>query len=399
MRILLVHNYYQQRGGEDVVVDQELELLRRKGHEVELFAVTNDDIQGAWRKAVTAARLIYNPAARAALAAKLRAFRPDVVHVHNFFPLLSPSIFDACRAESVPSVMTLHNFRILCPTSTFFHDGRINERSLKHSAIWALPHRVYRASLLATAPLVVMVDFHKWARTWRRKVDVFIALTGFAKDKLIEGGLPAERIVVKGNAVRDPLGATLASDRERHGALFVGRLSEEKGIAALIEAWKEIDYPLRVAGDGPLRHLFEQAPNKNITLLGRLSRDDVYAEMRRASFLVLPSICYEMFPMSLVEAYANGLPVLASRLGGLKSLLDDNVTGLGFEPGDITDIRARVTWAATNAARMSEMGKRARAKYEALYTDEQNYANLMSVYERALARKRPLPRAATPECE
>jgi len=388
VRILFVHTYYQQRGGEDVVVDQELELLRHKGHEVELFSVTNHEINGAWRKAATAALLVYNPWAKAALLRKLRAFRPDVVHVHNFFPLLSPSIFDACRAAGVPSVMTLHNFRILCPTRTFFHAGRIQERSLKHSAIWALPHRVYRSSFLATAPLVVMIDFHKWAKTWRRKVDLFVALTEFAKSKLIEGGLPAEKIVVKGNAVADPLNGAPQDGVQRHGALFVGRLSEEKGVASLIEAWKGIDYPLRVAGDGPLRHLFDGAKSSHITLLGRLSREQVYAEMRRAAFLVLPSICYEMFPMTLAEAYANGLPVLASKLGGLKDLLDDGATGLGFEAGAIEDIRAKVGWAVANPTRMIAMGKNARAKYEALYTAERNYADLMRIYERALTQTR-----------
>jgi glycosyltransferase involved in cell wall biosynthesis len=386
VRILLVHNYYQQRGGEDVVVEQELALLRQRGHVAELYSVHNDSIQGLAQKAITGALVVYNPWAKAALAQKLREFRPDVVHVHNFFPKLSPSIFDACRVAGIPTVMTLHNFRILCPTSILFHDGEIRERSLTHSAIWALPQRVYKSSLLATLPLVAMVDIHKMLGTWKRKVDVFIALTDFAKAKFIEGGLEPDRIVVKGNAVADPLSGLTPNIGSRHGALFVGRLSEEKGIASLLVAWKGMNYPLRIAGDGPLRPLVEAAQAQNIIYLGRQSREQIYAEMQRAAFFLLPSVCYEMFPMTLAEAYANGLPVLASNLGGLKSLLDDGTTGLAFKPADPVDIRAKARWAIEHPNEMAAMGKTARARYEAQYTADQNYANLMRIYERALAK-------------
>jgi len=387
VRILLVHNYYQQRGGEDVVVEQELALLRQKGHTAELFSVHNDSIQGLGQKAITGALVVYNPWAKAALAEKLREFRPDVVHVHNFFPKLSPSVFDACRRAGIPSVMTLHNFRILCPTSILFHNGEICERSLKHSAIWALPQRVYKSSLMATLPLVAMVDIHKWLGTWKRKVDVFIALTEFAKAKFVEGGLDPGHIIVKGNAVADPLNGATPNTAKRHGALFVGRLSEEKGIASLLTAWKGMNYPLRIAGDGPLRPLVEAAQAENIIYIGSQSRDQVYAEMQRAAFMILPSVCYEMFPMTLAEAYGNGLPVLASDLGGLKSLLDDGVTGLAFKPADPADIRAKARWAMEHPDKLADMGKAARAKYEAQYTADRNYANLMQIYERALAKK------------
>ena len=384
VRILLVHNYYQQRGGEDVAVEQELDLLQRKGHETQLYAVTNDDIRGLWRKAATAAFVVYNPATKTAMARKLSAFRPDIVHVHNFFPQLSPSVFDACRDAGIPCVMTLHNFRILCPTSILFHDGRVTERSLHHTALWALPHRVYRSSFLATLPLAAMVDAHKWAGTWRRKVDRFIALTAFAKAKFVEGGIPSGRIAVKGNAAPDP---AAAGTQPRHGALYVGRLSGEKGIATLLAAWHGVNYPLRIAGDGPLLQICATAQSGNISCLGRLTRERVDEEMRRAAFLVLPSVCYEMFPMTLVEAFAHGLPVLASNLGGLASLVDDHATGLLFKPGDPADLRAKAEWAAEHPADMAAMGGNARAKYEARYTAEQNYANLIAIYEQAIKER------------
>jgi glycosyltransferase involved in cell wall biosynthesis len=384
VRILLAHNYYQQRGGEDVVVEQELELLRAKGHAVALHSVHNDDIRG-WRRTASAGALaVYNPAARAVLAEELRRFRPDIVHVHNFFPQLSPSLFDACRAADVPSVMTLHNFRLLCPTSILFLNGKIEERSLTQSAMWAVGRRAYQGSAMATLPLALMVDFHKWAGTWRRKVDVFVALTEFAKAKFVAGGLPGDRIVVKANAAADP--GPPVEARARLGALYVGRLSPEKGLATLIEAWRGLDVPLRIAGDGPLRDLCERAQEPNVTYLGPLERSRVTEEMRRAAFLVLPSTCYEMFPMTLVEAYANGLPVLGSRLGGLESLIDDGVTGLAFAPGDAADLRAKAAWAAAHPAETARMGAQARAAYEARYTAQHNYENLMAIYERARAR-------------
>lgn len=387
MRILQVHNYYQLRGGEDAVVENEVELLRQKGHDVDFFSVANTSIHGWRRTLATGLLAIYNPQARARLAERLRAFRPDVVHVHNFFPQLSPSIFDACREAGVPSVMTLHNFRILCPTTSLYHDDQVCERSLKHSAFWAVPHKAYRSSYLATLSLACTVDFHKWMRTWHRKVDVFIALTDFAKAKFVEGGLAAAQIMVKGNAIADPAVGGPASET-RHGALYVGRLSSEKGIATLLAAWQGVDYPLRIVGDGPLRAMCDAAQNENITCLGRLDRTHVYKAMREAAFLVLPSTCYEMFPLTLVEAFAHGLPVIASGHGGLLSLLDDGATGLTFKPGDAADLRAKVRWAAEHPAELTKMGVRARATYEAKHTAERNYENLMAVYARALSLRR-----------
>lgn len=386
LRILLVHNYYQQRGGEDVVVENEVELLRQKGHNVDFFSVTNASIHG-WRRTIAAGlSAIYNPQARWQLAARLREFRPDIVHVHNFFPQLSPSIFAACREAGVPSVMTLHNFRILCATTSLYYDGGICERSLRHSAFWAVPHRTYRSSYLATLSLACMVDLHKWIRTWRRNVDVFIALTDFAKAKFVEGGLAAEQIVVKGNAIADPA-VDVRSSEPRHGALYVGRLSSEKGLATLLAAWQGVDYPLRIVGDGPLRAMCDAAQNENIKCLGLRDRAQVYNEMRRAAFLVLPSSCYEMFPLTLVEAFAHGLPIIASRHGAFISLLDDGVTGLTFKPQDAADLRTKVRWAVEHSAELANMGKRARATYETKYTAEQNYQDLMAVYERTLNRR------------
>ena len=389
MKVLVVHNYYQQRGGEDVVAEAEVALLRDAGHEVEFFTLHNKDITRWWQKAATAVLTVYNPWARARLAAKLEAFRPDVVHVHNFFPQFTPSIFDACRAAGVPSVMTLHNFRILCPTAFLFHDEKLREQSLRRSAFWTVRYGTYRQSRAGTFFVACMVDFHKWVGTWRNKVDRLIALTDFARAKFVEGGLDPARIAVKGNALADPLTGLAPTQAERRGALYVGRLSQEKGISTLLSAWSEIGYPLTIVGDGPLRALveIEAAQSEHISYLGPLSRDDVYAEMRKASFLILPSVWYEMFPMTLIEAFANSLPVIASRLGGLASLLDEDVTGLAFAPASSEDLRAKARWAIENPRAMLVMGARGRTVYENLYSTEHNYKNLMQIYAGVMAAK------------
>jgi glycosyltransferase involved in cell wall biosynthesis len=383
MKILIVHNFYQQRGGEDVVVEAESGLLRERGHEVELFTVHNNDINTWWKKIRTGLLTVYNPFARARLARKIAEFRPDVVHVHNFFPQLSPAIFKACHAARVPSVMTLHNFRILCPTAFLFHDDSLREHSLKRSAFWTVKYKTYHGSAAQTAIVAAMVDFHKWAGTWQRDVDRFIALTEFAKGKFVEGGIPAERIVVKGNALSKTIDAP-ASGRARRGGLYVGRLSPEKGISNLLEAWKGLDYPLRIVGDGPMRAECEAAQNGQIVYLGRKGQQEVYEEMQRAAFLIMPSVWYEMFPMTLLEAFGNELPIIASRLGGLESLIDEGMTGLTFVPTCPKDLRRAVEKAIGDPELLEEMGARGRILYENLYSTEVNYLKLMRTYAVAI---------------
>ncbi len=255
MRVLLVHNFYQIPGGEDSVVLEELSMLKRNGLDVELFSVTNDDIHGTSGRMAAAFGVIYSPRARRALSRKLTEFLPDVVHIHNFFPLLSPSVLDACRDAGVPCVVTLHNFRILGPAALVDAEKIVRERRLQHSCWWTVPKRLYRNSAAATLAFAAMVEFHKWIGTWARKVDSFIALTNRAKQIFTAGGLPAERIIVKPNCVaRPPAFAGLRRD----GALFVGRLDEQKGVGVLLQAWKDIDCPLRIIGDGPLSELVRQ---------------------------------------------------------------------------------------------------------------------------------------------
>lgn len=382
MRVLLVHNYYQQEGGEDAVVKFQLDLLSNHGDDVALFAIHNDSIRSFTNKVAAFLLTIYNPFARRKLSERIREFKPDIVHVHNFFPQLSPSIFDACRRAGVPSVLTLHNFRILCPTGFLYHDEAVRERSLHHSCWWTVGKRVYHNSFMGTLAVAMMVEFHKWRRTWNTKVDRLIALTEFAKSKFVEGGISEERIVVKWNAVlAGSSSSSESSNRHRSNAVYVGRLSEEKGVRILVRAWKEIPFPIRMVGTGPLADLIMNTANDRIIPVGKLSAKATIDEISRAAFVVLPSVWYEMFPVVVVEAFSCGVPVIASNLGGLKELVKHGVTGLLFKRGDPSDLAYAVRWALEHPNEMAQFGANARAEYAAKYTPEADYVRLSKIYK------------------
>jgi glycosyltransferase involved in cell wall biosynthesis len=352
-------------------------MLGRNGIDVDLFSVTNDKIQGIRRSITTALQVIYNLNARRDLTRKIREFLPDLVHIHNFFPLLSPSIFDACRHAEVPSVMTLHNFRIFSPAALLHPAELLRDRNLGASCWWSVPKKVYRNSAAGTLAVAAMIEFHKWAGTWSDKVGRFIALTDWAKQMFVEGGLPAERIVVKPNCIARP---PTFGGHQRNGGLFVGRLDEQKGIDILLRAWRQIDYPLRIIGDGPLSNLVAQNVGERIVYLGRQPREVVQREMQAARFLVLPSQGPEMFPMTILEAFSNGLPVICSDLPSLRELVEPHVTGINFAQGDADALADRVRWAISNSAALEEQGRRAHAIYEGRYTPEVNFNQLAGIY-------------------
>jgi glycosyltransferase involved in cell wall biosynthesis len=385
MKILLVHNHYQRGGGEDVVVAAELELLQAHGHDVRLVAVSNDEVQGFVRKLRVALRSHYSWQARRQIAQEIASFKPDIAHVHNFFPLLTPSIYDACRDAGVPVVQTLHNYRTICPAALLQRDGQICELCLSGSPYQAVLRLCYRSSLLGSLAVARMVDYHRQHGTWRAKVDCFIALTECAKVKFVEAGFPVEKIVVKPNFMKS--GVSGEGSKVREGALFVGRLSHEKGVKTLLAAWHSLALPLRVVGEGPLLDSVRHCGLTQVVCLGRKTSAEVAVEMGKAAFLVMPSEWYEGFPMVLVEAYANGLPVIASRLGSMAEIIQDGETGLLFAPGNAEDLAGKVRWAAANPEQMRLMGEKARQVYEEKYTPEANYRQLMEIYARALGER------------
>ncbi|HVS88349.1 MAG TPA: glycosyltransferase family 4 protein [Candidatus Acidoferrum sp.] len=395
MKVLVARNAYQHPGGEDTVFHNETELLRSVGHEIKEFRDDNHRI-AEMSSVSLGAQTIWSESSRRKLRAALDEFRPDIVHFHNFFPLISPAAYYACHEAGIPVVQTLHNYRLLCPGGILYRDGHVCEDCLPKRMKWpGALHACYRGDRLATATVATMLAVHHSLGTWREKVTQFIALSEFSRRKFSEGGLPAEKIAVKPNFASSDAGVR---DGAGQFALFVGRLSSEKGVECLLEAWVKGNrrIPLRIVGDGPLRPMLEReklvSGLDNVFFDGTLERTLVLKAMKQALFIVFPSNCYECFPLVIAEAYACGVPVIAARLGVMAEIVHDGVTGLHFETDSAEDLAAKVQWAWTHAAEMEEMGRAARAEYEAKYTPERNYKILMEIYERAICTTRSVER-------
>jgi len=394
MKVLLVHNEYQQPGGEDIVFRQEEQLLSRFGHTVLTYRRSNHEISrsSTGQRLLLPKQLIWAEDARRDVARILDEERPDLVHVHNTFTQISPSIYTACREAGIPVVQTLHNFRLLCPAATFYRDGRVCEECATHSLWHSVEHGCYRGSRPATAAVAMMLATHRSLRTWTRNIDTYIALTEFARQKFIRQGFPARKIQIKPNFVDpDPgQGAEKCSY-----ALFVGRLSEEKGLRTLLAAWTGLKMPIRlfVIGDGPLRSELEQYAAaydlSQVSFLGRLQHEETQEAIKAARFLILPSGCYENFPMTIVEAFAGGTPVICSRLGAMQEIVEPGRTGLHFAANSSQDLAEKVSWAWAHRERMSSMGKEARRDYETQYTAEKNHSMMMEIYQSAIGKPSP----------
>lgn len=384
LRVLVVHNGYQLRGGEDAVADDEVGLLRRHGHVVQRYGRHNDEV-GALGRLQLARDTVWSDRTARELREVLAGFRPDVVHVHNSFPLISPSLYWAAHGAGVPVVQTLHNFRLLCPQGLLLREGRVCEDCVGRVPWRGVLHRCYRGSATQTAAVAVMVQAHRALGTWRDKVDRYIALNEFCRTKFVEGGLPAARIRVKPNFVDLPAPPA----QPRRGFLFVGRLAAEKGIGVLADAQsvRAGADPVRVAGTGPESDRLQGL--RGLQLLGSLTPPQVYGQMASAVALVVPSIWYENFPRTVVEAYANELPVIASRLGALASLVEEGRTGLLFAPGDAADLARQLDWAAAHPQEMRRMGLAARRHYEAHLGGDANHLQLTAIYREAIAERHP----------
>ena len=389
VKILLVHNFYRQHGGETAVFEAERRMLGAAGHSVISYTRDSNEIEafGPWKRAALTPTAIWARDSHREISALLASEAPDVAHFTNTFPLISPSAYYACRSARVPVVQSIHNYRLICPAATLWRDGSLCEECVDHSLLRSVRHACYRNSRPASAVLATALAIHRRCGSYADRVDRYIALTEFARNKLIAGGLPEERITVKPNFLEPDPGV-----REEPGnyALFAGRLTAEKGVHALLDAWKRLgpDVPLHIAGDGPLRDVLasriESEAIAGATLLGSLSRDALMRELRGARILVFPSEWYEGMPMAIVEAFACGVPTLACRLGGMSEMIDDDKNGLLVAPADPEDLAARLRWAFDHEDELAALGRAARAEYEARYTGAANCARLIEIYEQTI---------------
>jgi glycosyltransferase involved in cell wall biosynthesis len=397
MKILQLHNRYQIVGGEEGVVQAEKQLLESHGHQVRLLEVTNDDLVGAKAKLAAAIGAIYSQSSKQQVLGQLRSFQPDIVHVHNFFPLLSPSVYDACQEAGIPVVQTLHNYRLICPKAMLFREGKVCEVCVgKSVAIAGIQSGCYRGSKAQTAVVAAMLSYHQWRGTWAQRVTTYIALTEFQKQKLIEGGLPAEKIQVKCNFVEMP---DLEPVERQNFVLFVGRLAEEKGVTDLIAAYRQAQSlepsnpavlpPLKIVGDGPLktdlmREVEQAGLTSQITFLGRQEKSQVLNLMQLAQVLVFPSIWYEGFPLTLAEAFACGLPAIVPNLGSMAEIVQPGVTGFHFISRDVEDLVKVMRAAVADSHHLTVLSSQAKQAYEQNYTAEINYDRLLAIYQRAM---------------
>ena len=391
LRILIVHASYQQSGGEDTVVTAEKRLLREAGHSVSLLEASNDSIAGARRTVAAGLSAVYSLSGKRRVARAIATHLPDVVHVHNTFPLLSPSVFDACREAGVPAIQTLHNYRLVCANALLFRDGHRCEECVDAAIPWpAVRHGCYRDSRPASAATAAMIAFHRHRGTFRRLVNAHIALSRFQRDIILRAGIPAKRVFVKPTGLADP------GWRPDHGpgrfALYAGRLAPEKGVARLIEAYdaRGPAVPLQIVGDGPLRADLERAvvargAGDRITFHGRLGRDELMDKMREARFLVFPTECYEALPLAPIEAAACGRPVVASRIGAVPEIVDHGTTGWLVPPGSPAAWRQAIETAWVAHDECIRRGVAARALYEERFAEAASGTRLVSIYRSVLS--------------
>lgn len=392
MKILLIHNHYSRVGGEDEVFHRERALLRSAGHNVIEYTRHSAEIAqgGIWANASLAFHSINAVESVEQLRSLIQKEKPDIAHFHNTFPLISPGAYYPCCEARVPVIQTLQNYRLICPAATLYRNGEICEECLNRSLFRGALHGCYRGSRSASAAVALMLAVHRGMNTWTKIVDHYVAPTEFVRRKFLQSGMPAEKISVKPNFVyQDP------GTRRGQGeyALYLGRLVPEKGVGTLLQAWTLMknDIPLRIVGDGPLKKVFRvqgaKAHLANVHFDGWMPQEQVRAILKHAAFLIFPNEWYEPFGLGIVEAFACGVPVIASAQGAPMEIVESGKNGLHFIPGDPKDLAAKVEWAWTHPTEINSMGIAARAEYEAKYTAKRNYDLLMEIYRRAQSKE------------
>jgi glycosyltransferase involved in cell wall biosynthesis len=377
-RILAVHAPGSALPGVDAAVDAEAALLRTHGHDVERLLPAG--AAPSWASA------LWSSHDAQALRATLGRFRPDLVHAHAQAGGYSPALLWAAAEHGVPVVLTLHDFALGCPQGSLLRAGRICEECPGGPPLPAVRHRCCggsrRASLVAATALIAQ----RALGTWTRKVSRYIVPSDFCREQSIRAGLPAARLRVKPYFTAAPLAGPEHAGAAAEGGdfLYAGPLSEQSGVRVLAQALAQPgNLACTVAGDGPLRATLEGAAG--LRLSGPLEAAGLSRQLQRATALVLPSLWFEPFAQAAIEAYAHGLPVIASRLGSLVDIVRDGKTGLLVEPGDALDLARKMRWARDNPAQMQAMGRTARTIHARRYSAQENYRQLLAVYDDAIA--------------
>jgi glycosyltransferase involved in cell wall biosynthesis len=393
MKILIIHNQHRSgsASGDDKVFAEEAKLLASKGHEVTTYTIANDEYDDfkLKNKATMIFKVIWAKEAYKKIGYIIEKKNPGIVHFHNIFPLISPSGYYACSQAGVPVVQTLHDYRLLCPMAFFMRNGKVCENCTKYGLWQSILFRCLRGSLLQTGAAAAMVGIHRLLRTWRKKIDLYICLSNFQRNKFLQAGFPADKMVVKPNFLPNP---PEPNYNNKDYAIYAGRLGEEKGLKTLLHAWKKLPKAkLKILGSGPseneLKHIADALQLNNVEFLGLQPHKQCIDFIRKARFLIMPSLWYETFGLTMIEAFACGKPVIASNLGAMAELVEDGKTGLLFEPCNADDLAEKLLflWNHDNAVKV--MSENARSEFEAKYTSERNYQLLMGIYQKAINNK------------
>jgi glycosyltransferase involved in cell wall biosynthesis len=399
VKIFLVHNFYGSTApsGENTAFVSEASLLRNRGHSIVEFTRNSDELlhQGLYGTVRGALGTVWNPLSLRKLKSALREIKPEIVHVHNTFPILSPSVLYATSDLDIPTVMTLHNYRIGCSAATALRKDEPCTLCLdKKSVLPALRYGCYRDSRIATLPVSLMIALHRAKNTWKKNIDAFITLTEFQREKMIQFGIPEASLFVKPQFLENPP-EPLPWQRRESKAVFIGRLYPAKGIHILIDSWKKWGKsaaPLEIIGDGPMRNELMNAAGKSeaassISFLGNLSHAEAMRRLSSAKLLILPSLCFEGFPMVVQEAYAYGVPIAASNIGSLPYLIPENRSGTLFVPGNAESLLASVQPLLADDKQLRLLGAQAKQEFDSKYTAGKNYDILMSIYASAAAHR------------
>jgi glycosyltransferase involved in cell wall biosynthesis len=389
MKILIIHNQYLEKGGEDEVVNAEIGMLEKFGHKIIFYKRSNEEITALsfYKKLRFLTKdIIWSKRTYKDLKDIIKKEQPDIAHIHNIFVIITPSVYCALNAGNIPVVQTLHNYRLICPNGVFYRDGRICEQCTAGNFAPSIIYKCWRDSYFLSYFLARALRTHFKKKTFKNRIDCYITLSEFSKKKFIKAGFSEKKLFIKPNFLELN---TEKRNEPQNLALFIGRLVDYKGINTLISAFKKIDMRyVKIIGDGPLYKELKRKTKDivNIELLGRLPHEKTVEYVRNSSFLVFPSECYEPFGRVIIEAFACGVPVLASRLGAAAQIIEDGRTGLHFRSGDPGDLATKAEWAWTHKKEMEEMGREARREYERKYTEDKNYEILMDIYKHAVER-------------
>ncbi len=388
MKILQIHNFYRTRGGECGVVDAEKRLLESHGHAVVQFVADSNNLDAMtfFKKASAFLQIPYNLQIARQLKRYISEHKPDIAHVHNVFPMLSPSVYVVLRRNSIPVVQTIHNYRFLCPNGLFYVNGRVCEACQERGYWEAVRKRCVRGSVVTSAFYASAVAWAWRSGTFHSCIDRHIALNAFVAEKLVAAGVPREKVRICGNSVND-FAEVLPT--KRGYALYLGRLSEEKGLTTLLAAARTVpELPLKIAGAGPLEIDLRRAVSEpgmgHIDVIGHVAGEAKRCLIAEAVCMVVPSECYETFGLSAAESLSLGTPVIASHIGGLPELIDHGYNGLLFPANDTGALAECLGWMCSNVSSTHEMAVNALANARRRFSPQRHLEQLLEIYSDAI---------------